>query len=63
MLSEMQKIIENKFINLESTILYIVEKKLIEKQVAHSASEKESFAAMVSKFLENKSKLLKTTNV
>ena len=55
MLSDMQKIIENKFSNLESTISHIVEKILDEKQGAYSASEKVSFQAMVSKTIENKS--------
>ena len=53
-LSEMQKIIESKFSNLESTISHIVEKKLDEKQAAHSDNQKVTFAAMLSKTLENK---------
>ena len=54
MLTEMEKLIEKKFNNLETTISNIVEKKLNEKQDASSDEVKVSFAEMLSKNIEQK---------
>ena len=54
LLTEMQKMIDIKFRNMESTVSNIVEKKLEEKQVANTDKVKLSFAEVLEKSIEKK---------